>query len=1755
MTQTTCGGDKREVGPFEQTLFLGCSITKFSMNMGWGADSSSATVSLVQDISYAAGAREYDALEARINTVNSPSTRVSNTFNGENNNYDLHKTISKSIDGASRLVESKVLWSTIQGKKTYNGRDPGFLALDRGASGPAYDIMGVPVYFKFDEGVEFGGYVHSWNAAGSQGASPLFDVEIRSFANLLNNCHLIIDSYTGSIASIIPNVNINTINIAVPSLNVDLDYKATVRQGNIPNVFNIYGKILKDYDFTSGFGPDPDGYLVKSERGLSAYAIYNNLITMLGQPGIQHSAFAPYGAIVGRTIMDLNGNITSSSAEVPTPNLIGASNRLLLTDFGICKNVVASDGIFRSLFKLDISEIPAPPADLYIPGASISIGAFIDQITKGIGLEYYVSFELDPVYTGVIKIKTVNRRKQPNRNNIKNMVTNLLTNTTNPSQKYAGFKYGEEYNDSVVRTMYIGGKQKRLYQVLSTHLALQQTTMVFDPYRGTFMPVLANSTNSVRIPDEKSTRYLQSDSKIEQGTAAAVAQENNEADFATIDRLGEGFDIMRGNYKSVESVPNTTSPNNHPLYLDLICPYFGLNGGDYGETGSGDVKSDSGFTNVDARKVHWDKETHQLKIIFKKSDISRLVSGSYIETGEMIVTENEIRAAGAGFESWFVYCFENYWSPDIEIFMYTIFRRTYSGIPDNYFNAIGLISWDTLGKDTRSQGFKMNPSAIRMENTNTYVKAFYEDLKKVHSFFADIYNKYYGKQYMIRTPDMRYYRSYAGKVFADWDVSTDGAWEEPGNFIDDTMVVGSTLTDLFTDDTGKIQPILGFNASAEKATRDDWLESNKLSGNMFATLAKAYSKFYSRKEAGKFFYFPLEHNLSPESYAYVRYISPKAVRTGLNFTPINTIPSLKLKTAHGDDIPPENSFKMYVKAQADTRIVFIGGTPRIILSISDRINIGGGKNECETSLAFTMMHDAILANRYNRLFKPFLNRTDTAKACALAWFLGGPAQLSIESSPNLSINGSGPNMPIAPRATCPAFAAVPIQFNLATYGPWINHPGLAESDIFESILNKSGAVNNLVGGVNVQEDATLVPWEYDGMSNLDNIITERIKDDVNYQQMLEKGEINVVGFLLQNPSNGKSYSIGNIINGEKGGSIINNISVDVGENGITSNYVMRTYTRKIGFFNKDTADKFSDIAKNNFQRKKEINNSINSVFNAMKKDFFGSNDSSFTNGSTPKPLRWSPAGVLAGGAYLHLNKESSIVDSIYTSLNYSPDWYMKPYGTTAMTPKDMPRQLSDVGIQEVQELPRELDSDYDRKSIMSLDGLLSPISFYPTMYGATYSITKYPRSQCPICLGKGTYTYKYINTDRLAAGNNFSDIKNLLQTKSNVECSFCDKDADKDKYIKKSITPKETLPPYIIASGNDLKILSSNSITGIMGISGNPIINYSTLNPVLLMSGEFSCLQNRQTNDKSAHCIDMVGVGLTVPSGKNSLKLSYGEKISNNFSPYDINYKNYCVAQGDTPASFTTVTGYKNTEAAPANNMRFFGLRGPLMVHGWGYDLEGYPVPNSSGEYLLDTSGGVRRDKAGNILYKNQTENADGSWTKPYKEHTFYKGWGQLPGTWPVGPIDLRWDENARVWTVGSDYKNVWVQIEQDLLAQQPSRGQIISDLDNNPLPSGLRKLVFVKDNLGINPAPRGAQIYCKYDSDSGFYEPIYNRPLVTSGVVRGGTSADIYQVYSTNNTSYRTTYKNPLGFNVSNGENGLFVFIEDSWVLQAYRC
>lgn len=92
------------------------------------------------------------------------------------------------------------------------------------------------------------------------------------------------------------------------------------------------------------------------------------------------------------------------------------------------------------------------------------------------------------------------------------------------------------------------------------------------------------------------------------------------------------------------------------------------------------------------------------------------------------------------------------------------------------------------------------------------------------------------------------------------------------------------------------------------------------------------------------------------------------------------------------------------------------------------------------------------------------------------------------------------------------------------------------------------------------------------------------------------------------------------------------------------------------------------------------------------------------------------------------------------------------------------------------------------------------------------------------------------------------------------------------------------------------------------------------------------------------------------------------------------------------PIAGYTQTGYADYR----DDYRFFALRGPLVMQGWGYDTDGYPVPNKN-DVEADTIQGK---------FKN-----DG-----LDENKFLDGHLKKPNTWPVAPVDLRLDRARGVW-------------------------------------------------------------------------------------------------------------------------------------------
>lgn len=132
--------------PVAQTLFLGASISRFDVNIGWGSQETSLTISLVED-----------------------------TFTTTTKTY-----------WSSRVGNSPVIYSEAQTTTAADSFSP--------------PDVGSPVYFRIGD-FAFSGVLQGWAQEESTGGKPVYSVTVVSPNAILNGVRLITGGYSGSVQS------------------------------------------------------------------------------------------------------------------------------------------------------------------------------------------------------------------------------------------------------------------------------------------------------------------------------------------------------------------------------------------------------------------------------------------------------------------------------------------------------------------------------------------------------------------------------------------------------------------------------------------------------------------------------------------------------------------------------------------------------------------------------------------------------------------------------------------------------------------------------------------------------------------------------------------------------------------------------------------------------------------------------------------------------------------------------------------------------------------------------------------------------------------------------------------------------------------------------------------------------------------------------------------------------------------------------------------------------------------------------------------------------------------------------------------------------------------------------------------------------------------------------------------------------------------------------------------------------------------
>lgn len=2146
-----------------QTLFLGASVSSVNVNKGWGGQPSQITVNLIEDETPWSC-----AINGIAHQQFPPPTGLNIAHHFSASTYDDKYVLNhyhdctddcyidrsgKKIDTTDTdvpprdqwMVPGKVFYQMAFGRtqpfvsRYWKNSDPGFFGkINRitpdgvytGIQKP-YDIIGTPVYFKMGE-LTFGGIVQSWNETINSGGKGV-TVNINGMESILSQCYIILNNFAGAVYSRSTDLGIDQ-DLGGPRNYIGkeyVDYWGSIKEGNIPNVFNVYG-------FLESLGKGGFGGSRQNEDGISANAIVDALSVLTSadtRSGSSlfantseapeyskygsKSAFSPFGRILCKhmqqrdTYQPISPKFNAFGIIPPQP--LKASNDVQ----NYCQ------------FVLDLSELPRMPDNYRINGPVISILDLITQITEESGYDYHVSFypvgqtiakedadgnvqtdsEGNIIYENtiinIIKIHTINRLQQPQPNLISNTIKKLQCD----QYPISSITSGQEFNETQAKYVLIGGKQQRLYQAKSLRLAYSQNSYILNPYNFEFVDYMY--LGSVRFDNNGMTRNSAGGSPYNHGkikipsllsldnptisdhqnpdlsnwyahnrniTDKVDAKSFYDEDTGWNDNtvLASAQDnMLSGNYKISDTITQNGNPSTwgiipgkterfFPIHLDVICPFFGyVLDTEY----SIDVSSEfNEFKRI--RPVYYDTWTGQILVVLQLSElpITNLNLDSFYTIRGMqsfVLTENEIRAAIAGFDNFLVYSLAKSYKSDI----IEMIRRAYEQKYYQQYLGMSMPSgdarqkakdktdwyWRLIGGNIAgafNQTIDLSPD--KGDGSAAIEEDVIQDLRILHTFIAQIGNQYYGKKYMVSAPALRAYKdeqyadiqlptqagtayvfSGGGKMYYNYQPTNDGAWEEYGNIIDDSIVVGGDDWYNLTDDAGKIKPIIAYNANYTfdharyelcRLTQEklrDYIDN--ASNDPFWNF-DGYDYLMSLRdgscEKGKFLFEGVNLALLNSS----EYIL-KDVKTTTNIGSLapyfgpgkNPDPwtydrnATTSKDAWGEPITdvdnnPVSLRKLYMNSSVEENFVFldpIGLSGAKILVDAPGLTVNSSTESADKDPNRTVISNVAAEDLAIYLHSVPKDNWDPEWINFMMYYvsdihrddsvLNDDAEMM--GSYAAAANRASSFVEIAPKAIHPFFVGIPIRHNQYSYGPWTNYPSKNSSNILpngESVslsatypltcttepividdATVSRAMNNWILPTKVEINEDMVPWTYGGMSSLDKAAYLEINSNLNYQSVIETAQIDIVGLPLfglgmgfsqnaltppiiglslvdlsytdykdnmddtvggpildfsSDPNNSTTnttattvlnYKIFTITGLENisNGPIITNIQTSIGQNGINTTYTFRTYTPKVGLFNKIANDRLKKLAQNNLRRGKQLakldqqnrlTNDIQSRFLQEQKFQNATLDGDYTS----KLFGWSPSTVLIAQAHPYIPYPERTLPyteptGLFTQveeLNTSsiPKPTENPYKFTQTRDKgtlrsadtsyltenlasvklsESLRYKTSTAMYELKEVDAQLKKDRGLQSVMSLDGLLSPVSFYPTLKNSTFSYGLYDTESCPFC--KATKKIRTNYAFRIDGGATHKEKDVLL---------FCDKCGRPSENVvntlKSTVTTSagnqsiETLPPYVISSGTDIDILlqfkalagstgasqatSSAASSSSAGAGVSIPINLVTLNPIVVPYGNLSNsnVQNytsthpdgehgnlsigifnsntpRKFIDRCRHSIEIVGRGATKP--KN---LSIHNNLKTSKASHQVDFYSRDVVLN---AKIRENQGF---DVDYQMNQRFLGLRGPLVMHGWGYDLEGYPVPNAADEpYEIDRYGRPRRFKIklkeqkeatyksldigdafiyptgdgifgpeyvkkhkpeisvtdntkvlavvyeddltnaggfmddtvaygtnrtigyqGSIISKTQQWTPDasgisGKWSEKKKLKEFYLNWAERPDLWPVGPIDLRWDEGRRVWTMKSSeaatiYKMVYVTLEEDLIPMNgsaetyPARG-FLDDVEysTEPLDAGYRRLVYIKDRAAYT-APRGAKLLCRYDKSSGFYEPVSKPNFVAKGTISpDSNTASLEMSYAPGSkkgdffATILVNFENPFGLSTAGGK-GLFTYVNGKWTLTA---
>ena len=638
----------------------------------------------------------------------------------------------------------------------------------------------------------------------------------------------------------------------------------------------------------------------------------------------------------------------------------------------------------------------------------------------------------------------------------------------------------------------------------------------------------------------------------------------------------------------------------------------------------------------------------------------------------------------------------------------------------------------------------------------------------------------------------------------------------------------------------------------------------------------------------------------------------------------------------------------------------------------------------------------------------------------------------------------------------PEGAVIPFKSNVYHYGPYY----------YVTTPDDKG------GGVEVVIDTQIAPWNFMPSTAatvfpvnypycmMDNYAKEIAKSSVKGVQQLERGRINVVGLpcyaLGKYVDNSATYNVDTAV----GPTLLTDMNVEYGSSGFNTTYNFATYTPRLGKPQKYITDALSE----DIRKRKYINDylkSEKSKVEQINKAFIKARLDNNLYFAPPVVTNEKTPGKLLFSGY-YFNKASGVPSATeYTALaTPSEDLECTASGTMPTETSPPSGETADrvYGFAETHEgfTSIHVQNTYYQLAGMSLDGSYLPVSLKGAGDGG--STKEYTTSA-----GSVTFTTAWTNAGRLPRFSKRCVFDDTTRKETFIEWESQagnDIDTKTDAGIPIKSKTRDEIPPF--------KMKTSTKTAYCLPI------NQRYLNPYLskriLDGGENRGGVELKGWDERKNASDK---GFVIGS------IVFGSDFKNyqvtHTTPEDL--VDFKAKVNDLGNTFTQ----ENTDEFIRQkycNFRFPALRGPLVLQGWGYDTTGKPIPNAA-------------DISDNAIM--------GEFRQGALSDKFMKNWIENPKTWPVGPIDLRFDRERGVWTCPSPNKIIVARLTEDLKCGGKAKAELINPVAGDihfyekyhisgPNGENIKTQMFdteimVYDFLGLE-LDKCAKVYVYYDDN-----------------------------------------------------------------------